>query len=126
MARDDIEFFLQAGFVDGGPRFVVGLAVGPDIHWDMIPNPLRPHSSISRLALEDLSSRLGGAPPRAGAAYLLQDVRIAGHSVPDIAVRINPIVSRLKVDGILGLDFFQQFDAVTWHPKTHRVVLVVE
>lgn len=54
--EDEISFYLQPGFdnVRGDRLLVVRLAVGPDIVWDMVPNPVAPRSSITQGALDDL------------------------------------------------------------------------
>jgi hypothetical protein len=122
--RDDISFYLQSGFdsVKGQRWLVIRLAVGEDIVWDMLPNPAAPRSTIRWEALEDLKAK-GIAPPDARRGADLHGVRIAGHPVPAFRVYVSAFVNRLSVDGVLGLDFFEQFAAVHWYPHSHRVVL---
>lgn len=99
------------------------LAVGQDIVWDMLPNPSTRRSSISQDALEDLNSK-GLAPAGSQRRVTLHDLRIDGQRVPAVDAYVSAAVSRLGVDGILGLDFFELFTAIHWYPRTRRVVLI--
>ena len=122
----EISFVLRSRFddADGERGRIVRLDVGPDIVWDMLPNPLSRRSIISPEALDDLRVR-GLVPERTGTWVPLRDLRIADQPVPDLDVRVSAAMTRLRVDGILGLDSFEQFDLVRWHPRTHRVTLVL-
>jgi hypothetical protein len=124
---NEISFFLEPGFGERGERWlVVRLSVGQDMVWDMLPNPVQPRSTISPQSLADLIAR-EGTPDRTDAGdVILRDMQIARQPLPDLAVRISTTPDRLRVNGILGLDFFQQFHVVHWRPRTHLVVLVGE
>lgn len=121
----EISFILKHGFNDVRQErgLVVRLDVGDDIVWDMLPNPAARRSIISPRALEDLQTR-GLASSHDARRFLVRDLRIAGQPIPDLEVRVSAAMVRLGVDGILGLDFFEQFELVQWHPRTRRVILV--
>ena len=121
----EISFFLQHGFDDarGERGLVIRLSVGDDIAWDMLPNPLSRRSIISPRAFEDLQKR-GLAASQNVQRFVVRDLRIAGQTVPDLDVRVSAATIRLRVDGILGLEFFGQFELVQWYPHTRRVTLV--
>lgn len=121
----EVSFYLQPGF--DRPReqrwLVVRLSVGQDIVWDMLPNPTAARSTISPQALEDLTRR-GLLPAGRQTRVLLRELRIDGQPILDVEVSMSPAIGRLGVDGILGLDFFEQFDAIHWYPRTRQVVLI--
>lgn len=120
----EFTFDLSPGFdaaETARPR-VIRLSVGEDIAWDMLPNPTAPRSAITRAALGDLQRR-GLSPATGQRRAAIRGLRIAGQRVPDREVRVSVAVARLRVDGILGLDFFEQFEAVLWHPRTGRMTL---
>ena len=120
----ELSFYLTPAFIDSENERgrVVRLAVGPDITWDMLPNPTAPRSAITRAALDDLQRR-GLSPATEQRRAVLRDLRIAGQRVADLEVRVSVAPTRLGVDGILGLDFFEQFEAVLWYPRTGQVTL---
>ena len=123
-SEDDLGFYLVRGFNDPndmGPR-VVRLAVGQDIAWDMLPNPLARQSVISAQSFADLR-RWKLASEISERRVVLRDLQIAGRSVPDLTVRISEAVARLGVNGMLGFDFFEQFDSVLWMPRTGWLTL---
>lgn len=119
-----ISFSLRPSFeeIRGQRLLIVRLSVGQDIAWDMMPNPTLRRSRISPRALDDLTAREGG-PLRRGDAVLLQQLRIRGEPIPDLPVLVGASVTRLGVDGILGFDFFEQFEEVRWNPRTQFMVL---
>ena len=101
---------------------MIRLFVGQDIIWDMLPNPTRPRSTISRAAFDDLRAREAG-DLAAGRNVPLRQLRIAGQPIPDLHVRVSDTVTRLGVNGVLGLDFFTRFESVQWIPRTGRLTL---
>ena len=121
----EVSFELEPSFeeVRGRRWLIVRLEDGADIAWGMLPNPLSLRSAISPRALADLSAR-EGIPVSSGVRVVLRNPRIAGQRVPDPDVRVSATVLRLRVDGILGLDFFERFTHVSWEPQTGRVTLV--
>jgi len=118
-------FFLEHGFEDVRRERgrIVRLAVGNDIVWDMLPYPAARRSIISPRAFDDLRAH-GLAPTPGLARAVVRGLPIADQPVPDLEVRVSAAVTRLKVDGFLGLDFFEQFELVQWNPRSHRVTLV--
>jgi hypothetical protein len=122
--RGDVSFFLRPSFerVAGRHWMVIRLAVGQDIAWDMLPNPLALRSSITPGALDDLRTR-EAAMPASGNRIRLRNLRIDRQPVPDLDVTVSVAVTRLRVDGVLRLDCFEQFVGVHWEPHTHRVTL---
>lgn len=120
----ELTFSLRYGFNDPrGERWrIIRLSVGQDMTWDMLPNPTVPRSTISRHAFADLALREQAIAGNARRA-VLRDLLIAGQPVPDLEVRISQVVARLGVDGILGLDFFEQFASVLWLPRTGQMTL---
>jgi hypothetical protein len=120
-----LTFELEPSFetVRGRRLLVVRLNVGLDIAWDMIPNPTVAQSRIRPRAVEELRSHEGD-PARRGNLLILRNLTIAGQPVADLPVLVDPAVSRLRMDGILGLDFFEQFEEVRWQPRTRLVTLI--
>ncbi len=120
----DLSFYLQPGFgdPDGERPLFVRLSVGQDVVLEMIPNPTVLRSSLSRQALRDLRTR--GVLEGGGPTFVLRDLRISGQPVADLTVRVGAAATLLRVDGILGFDFFLQFSAVVLEPRTLRVTLI--
>lgn len=123
---DNVSFLLQPSFERHRGRhwLVVRLAVGSHIVWDMVPNPIASRSAISPLALTDLASK-EGLSPTSNDRSLLHNLSIAGQSVPDLEVQVNPAIARLGVDGVLRIDFFAKFREVRWKPTTGEITLLV-
>ena len=96
-----------------------------DLALDMLPYPTARRSLVARDVFHDARGKLGDRARR-NRGILLQDMRINGQPVPDLLVHPSMAPSRLNVDGFLGLDFFEQFDVVVWHPKTWLMRLVTE
>jgi hypothetical protein len=106
---------------------VIRLSVGMDIAWDMLPYPSSRRSMVTRTAFLDARARLGhGDRIRQDRELLVNDLRVRGHSVPDLIVLPSLAPARLNVDGFLGFDFFSQFNVVEWHPKTWLMRLITE
>jgi hypothetical protein len=122
-----ISFALQPYFdADDSPlRLVVRVSVGQDLGYDMLPGPLWPRSFISRQMLREVTIRLGPPARASDGSIVLGDLRIVGQGIPDLAVRVSAAPTRLRVDGILGFDFFQQFSEIIWQPASHEVTLVL-
>lgn len=54
----------------------------------------------------------------------LMAVQAAGHpTLPDLRMRVLPRLTRLQIDGLLGLDFFRQFDRVCFQLAAMRLEL---
>jgi hypothetical protein len=120
-----ISFRLQQRMQDvrGDRPYVVLLGVGQDYGLEMLPNPFTPRSTISRTALEDLDFR-GLLPSDRGARFALRNLSIAGWRVPDIEVSVGAAATLLRVDGILGFDFFARFAEIRFNPRTFVMTLV--
>ncbi len=54
---------------------------------------------------------------------MLRDLRIVGQPVPDVAVRVGAAANLLRVDGILGFDFFGRFRHIGFDTQTRRMTL---
>ena len=123
MAADEVSFRLRYSLNDPDERgwLFVPLSVGQDYVLEMLPNPFSPRSTISRRALGDLRARgliAEGRPP-----VLLRDLRIVGQRVPDVTARVGAAPSLLRVDGILGFDFFEQFRRIIFDTQTRWIIL---
>jgi hypothetical protein len=90
--------------------------------WDMFPSPTTGATAIGPVSFADLQHRMGTTLDDRGRA-VVTDLRIEGQPVPDLEVRVSRAVDRLRVNGILGLDFFQLFDSVLWLPRAGRITL---
>jgi len=101
---------------------VLRLVVGQDVVWDMLLNPTMPRSAIRPKSAADVAKRGAATLVEPGHA-VVRECRIAGRSVADLSVRVTAVVDRLLVDGILGLDFFEQFESVLWRPRAGELVL---
>ena len=121
----EISFQLQRRMDDaeGDRPYVVLLGVGQDFGLEMLPNPFTPRSSISRMALADLDHR-GLLQADRGVRFPLRELSIAGWSVPDIEVSVRPAATLLRVDGILGFDFFRKFTEIRFDTRTFVMTLV--
>jgi hypothetical protein len=120
-----ISFELQPAFPRGdkpSQALIIRLSVGMDFALDMLPYPTARRSVVTRPIYQQALG-FPGEGAQLGRGLLLQNLRIAGESIPDLLVRPSADPSRLQVDGFLGLDFFSQFDVVEWHPKTHMMRL---
>ena len=55
--------------------------------------------------------------------YRLAALTVQDQSLPDQDVRILPRLARLRIAGLLGLDFLSQFLAIHFYVPTRRLVL---
>ena len=66
--------------------------------------------------------------PRGPGHYRLTDLHardaVGRPALPDVSVRVLPRLSRLRVDGLLGLDFFRQFERVCFQLSQMRLELI--
>lgn len=102
----ELSFRLRYSLTDPDERrwLIVPLSVGQDHILEMLPSLFAARSTINRRALDDLLGK--GLVTPGGPIVLLRDVRIVGQSVPDLTVHVGAAANLLRVDGILGLDFF--------------------
>jgi len=121
----EISFRLQQRMEDvrGDRPYVVLLGVGQDYGLEMLPNPFTPRSTISRTAFEDLDYR-GLLPSDRGARFPLRKLSIAGWRVPVIEVSVGAAATMLRIDGILGFDFFQNYDEIRFNTRTFVMTLL--
>ena len=68
-------------------------------------------STVKEAVLEDLVAR-GRATFAGGRRFALQDVRVGGVLIPDIPVRAGGSAEGIDPDGIVGLEYWWQFDRV--------------
>jgi len=101
---------------------VIRLAVGPDVVLDMLPNPLFRRSAITPEVASDIRGRELGVDDH-GRRFRLTALRIRGQSLADLDVIVSTALTRLRVDGVFGLDFFERFAGVYGEPHTNLVVL---
>ena len=121
---EGISFRLRFGIDDPEERrwLVVPLSLGPDHILEMLPNLFAARSTISQRALDELRSN--GLIASGDSPFVLRDLRIVGQPVPDVAVHVGTAASILRVDGILGYDFVQQFSRIIFETRTRWVTLV--
>ncbi len=129
MPQNDNEFTFSLRAVGSGTseerRLAVPLTVGLDVYLEMLFQPTMPRSSIHPRVRRDLRGR-GIVPSNAGALIRLSDLRIDGHPVPDLDVRVGLAASVIGVDGILGFDFFGSFAGIYMDTTTFEVTLTRE
>lgn len=73
--------------------------------------------------VRDTLAALGHVRPLTGRMFRLGDLRLEGHALPDLDVRVNAGVARLGADGVVGLNFFDQFHEVCFDVETRRLTL---
>ena len=78
--------------------------------------------SAIRPETKDRLSRLGLLldGPRPG-RYTVPGVSIQGQAMPDLGVRVLPRLSRLQIDGLIGLDYLSHFESIHFHVPTLRL-----
>lgn len=74
-------------------------------------------SRISQELLEFLRT-LGVASSIGADRYLLKELELGGVPIKNLEVTANSLLVRLQLDGILGLDFLQQFRVVRFEPES--------
>lgn len=47
--------------------------------------------------------------------FVLRDITIAGHPMPDLPVRVSRRVTEAGAEGVLGLDFLRRFTDIHFH-----------
>lgn len=113
------------------PRYgwlLIRLQVGEppeDLVFDMAVSTLTPVSALSVAARNVLVTKghITTLPQRAD-RYRLRDLQIEGHRFPDLEVGVSRFAGRAGVDGLLGLNFFQQFADVRLHVPDLEFTLV--
>jgi len=106
------------------PRYgwiIIPLEIGGDLVIDMVLSTYPPISYVSERSRDTLVG-LGFAERMGDQQCLLRNVRIEGQRVADFEVRVRRTVVQ-TADGILGLDFLNQFTDVHFHVPTLRLTL---
>lgn len=100
----------------------VSIAGAPDRL--LVLDPGSPVSAISPETRDDLS-RLHLLPPASDLRYehRLADLVVQEQPLPDFDVRVLRKLSRLGVDGLIGLDFLRQFFAIHYYVGSMELVL---
>jgi hypothetical protein len=121
---DELAFVLWPQFGDPHAErgTAIRLEVGPDVVFEMLPNPVASRTAIRPSSFRDLVQR-GLAPAHEPRRVMLRHLSIAGQPVPDLEARVSVAVGRLGFDGVLGFDFFARFDEVLWRPGTGEMIL---
>ena len=107
-----------------GHWITLGIAVGAElVDPYMVLDSASPVSVISPGARDELERQ--GLLPSSNQRndYLLTHLSVQGQPLPDITVRVLPRLTRLGVDGLLGLDFFQMFEEVCFRTQSLRLTL---
>jgi hypothetical protein len=107
-ASAGLAFWLQVG-----PQHT--LAVG--LHTGL------PVSVISIVARDALHTAHLLQPRRAVGVYRIADLSVDGQPLPNLEVRVSRTVSRLGLDGLIGLDFLLHFEHIHFHVPTLRLIL---
>jgi hypothetical protein len=120
----EIAFLLWRAFdaPESGRGFLIRLEVGPDVVFEMLPNPVAPRTAIRPSSFQDLAQR-GMATAEEARRVTLRQLSIGGHPVPDLEASVSAAVGRLGFDGVLGFDFFARFAEVVWRPGTGQMIL---
>ena len=90
----------------------------------MVLDPGSPVSAISPETRDDLA-RLNLLQPGSSSRYehRLSGLVVQGQLFPDLDVRVLRKLSRLQVDGLVGLDFLSRFFAIHFYVLTSELVL---
>ena len=117
------EIAVQAALHPSGNWITLPLTVGGLLHLDMVLDTGSPVSVISPKARDDLLGRQLLDPSTEGIRYRLAQLSVHEQPLPPLMVRVLPRLTRLQVDGLLGLDFLRLFEHVHFHVPTLQLVL---
>jgi hypothetical protein len=101
---------------------LVPIRVAGDVGIEMVLNFGVPRSSISADVRDSLIMR-ELVPPRVERTYILADVTADEQPLPPLSVRVSGALRLIGVAGILGLDFFTQFEDVHFHVPSFHLTL---
>ncbi|MGH2584290.1 MAG: hypothetical protein ACRDJE_05195 [Dehalococcoidia bacterium] len=90
---------------------------------DRMLNTGRPQSCLGQRARDALAA-MGHITPSTRTAFTLHNARLGGVRLPDIAMRLSAGPTLLQLEGMLGLDFLEQFAEVRFDVRTLRLTLV--
>lgn len=89
---------------------------------DMVVNLGVPRSSISAATRDELIMK-ELVPPRRDRSYVLDGLSVQGQPLPPLSVRVSGALGRIGAGGILGLDFFAQYEDIHFHVPSFRLTL---
>jgi hypothetical protein len=101
---------------------LVPMTIGGQVSINMIVNLGVPRSSISAATRDQLITK-ELVPPRRDRTYVLDDVTVQGQLLPAFTVRVSGALGRIGAGGILGLDFFAQYEDIHFHVPSFRLAL---
>jgi hypothetical protein len=85
-------------------------------------NTFTPISSVSASTATMLEA-VQCLSERADQGHILQGLTVGSTRLPDLRVRVSRAATLLELEGMLGLDFFNQFAGVHYHRAERRLVL---
>lgn len=122
----DRELTIQTHRHDRGWLMIpLSVPLQPGVGWqlDMMLNTGRPQSVLSRPLGNALLS-LGLLQRRDRQHYVLRDPLADGRPFPSLMLRLSTGPALLDLDGMIGLDFLEQFAEVRLNTRSLRLTLV--
>jgi hypothetical protein len=101
---------------------VAWIQVGGALEVEMVLNFGVPRSSISATIRHELIMK-ELIPPAVERTYTLSDLTVEGQPLPPLQVRVSGALGMIGAGGILGLDFFGQYEDIHFHVPTFRLTL---
>jgi hypothetical protein len=97
----------------------------PGSVWELklMLNTGRPQSAIDA-RLGTVLAAAGLIEPLGGAAYRLNRPIVQGQALPPLVLRVSAGPSLLRLDGMLGLDFLDQFAGMHLDMRSLRLTLI--
>jgi hypothetical protein len=124
MRGGDGDLLIQATLHATNRWVIIPVDVAEDYALDMVLDTGSPLSAISRQSYNELASAGRLIPfdePRR--RYILQGLSIQGQPIIDLQVRVSLRVTQAGADGVLRLDFLQQFREVCFDVPSLRLTL---
>jgi hypothetical protein len=117
------EVTVQAELHASGLWITLPVTIARDLTLSMVFDTGSPVSAISPETKVDLEGRglLRGAD-RPG-TYRLSDLTADGQLLPDLEVRVMARLTRLQIDGLMGLDYLGNFEWAHFHIPTLLLTL---
>jgi hypothetical protein len=117
------EVSIQARVHTSGLWIQIPLLVADQQRLRMILDTGAPVSAISPEMRDELlaADLLRAAIP--SGYHRISDITVDGQPIPDLEVRVLPRLSRIGVEGLLGLDYLGKFESVYVHIPTLRITL---
>jgi len=113
----------RLGDTKGDGLLVVTIQVGLDFGLEFLPALTQRRSTIGRSTRAEMLAR-GEIEPASRSPFRLRHLSIDSQPIPDVEVRVSPFPDLIKVDGMLGADFFRNYSHVNWDPDTNLVTLI--